>query len=137
MTKIFCFVGASCGFDLLKGIYKDRCKVHYTLFDLVSIQKSLADLLYSFTAGSGDLPCADPTGNAVPCVDGFCRSISDGNGLVTYSNCLRKSVAPLHLVSLSDTRQWIRPVGINRQSSSIATNLFATRKNRQHKFIDC
>jgi hypothetical protein len=61
-------------------------------FDYETIQRSLASLLYSDTAVSADLRCSDQTGNSISCPDGFCRSISDGNGLVTYSSCVKNSL---------------------------------------------
>jgi len=60
------------------------------------IQSSLADLLYT-TESNSALTCADANGASIPCQDGFCRSITDGNGFVTLSSCMKfKDITPAY-----------------------------------------
>lgn len=59
-------------------------------FQYETIQQQLANLLYSSSAVSTDLTCSNVTGGTVPCPNGFCRSIFDGNGLMSYSSCMSK-----------------------------------------------
>lgn len=54
------------------------------------IQKQLSDQLYDPAASQMNLTCEDVSGSVVACPEGFCRSIFDGNGLITYSSCIKK-----------------------------------------------
>ncbi|CAF2560900.1 unnamed protein product [Rotaria sp. Silwood2] len=89
MANILCFAGTSCGLDLIKQIYRDQ----FRSFDYRTIQNKLVNLLYSSTPSS-DLTCADSTGSAIPCKDGFCRLISAGNKAMQYSTCVKKGALP-------------------------------------------
>ncbi|UJR20515.1 hypothetical protein I4U23_023643 [Adineta vaga] len=90
LANILCFSGSSCGLDLLKQLYREK----FRSFGYETIQSTLAKQLYSSTAVSSELTCADPTGASVSCTNGFCRSAFDGNGLVSYSSCIKNGIVP-------------------------------------------
>jgi hypothetical protein len=88
-------------------------------FDYTTIQNRLADQLYSSTAPSSNLTCIDPSGSSIPCSDGFCRSIFDGNGFITYSSCVQKGlVSPSY--GLTVTKATMADLG-GEQASIIFT----------------
>lgn len=58
------------------------------------IQNSLANLLYE-NGSNTTLTCADTSGASIPCKDGFCRSVIDGNGFASLSSCMKfKDITP-------------------------------------------
>lgn len=74
-------------------------------FDYSTIQNKLIEELYSSTAPSSNLTCADTSGASIPCSDGFCRAILDGNGFVTYPSCVKKgSATPSYGLTLTKVK---------------------------------
>ena len=59
-------------------------------FNYATIWSQLSQLLYSSTAVSADLKCADSLNESVACPNGFCYSATDGDGLRILSSCVPK-----------------------------------------------
>ncbi|CAF1423899.1 unnamed protein product, partial [Adineta ricciae] len=65
------------------------------LFDYVTLRDGLKRQLYnSSTAVGSELQCVSPSGTTVSCLNGFCRAIFDGNGLISYSSCVKNGLVP-------------------------------------------
>ncbi|CAF1679332.1 unnamed protein product [Adineta ricciae] len=109
-ANIACFSGSSCGLDLLKKIYREKCMSPFStlnsihvilffdlvrLFDYVTLRDGLKRQLYNSSIAVGsELQCVDPSGATVSCPNGFCRAIFDGNGLVSVSSCVKNGLVP-------------------------------------------